>query len=60
MIALTGATGALGSLVVARLLADGHHDLRLLLRDASRLNPGRDAEIAPVKGYTDGHGPRAG
>ncbi len=57
MIAITGATGAIGSRV-ARLLT-GEHPLRLLVRDA-RHAPDVAAEIAVFAGYTDGEGARAG
>ncbi len=57
MIAITGATGAIGSRVAA-LLADQDHHLRLLVRDASRA-PQLDAEVAVFEGYTDGEGARA-
>lgn len=58
MIALTGATGAIGSRV-ARLLAESGQDLRLLVRDAGRA-PSLDAEIAVIGGYTDADGLRVG
>ncbi|HEY5978549.1 MAG TPA: NAD(P)H-binding protein [Microlunatus sp.] len=58
MIAITGATGALGSRV-ARLLADRGHPLRLLVRDAGRA-PRVEAEIAIISDYTDGDAARAG
>jgi NAD(P)H dehydrogenase (quinone) len=59
LIALTGATGALGSRV-ARLLAAADHDLRLLVRDASRVDRALDAEVATIGGYTDDSGVRSG
>ncbi|GAA3699301.1 SDR family oxidoreductase [Microlunatus aurantiacus] len=58
MIALTGATGAIGSRV-ARLLAEQDQPLRLLVRDATRA-PQLGAEVAVFAGYTDGDGARAG
>lgn len=58
MIAVTGATGALGSRV-ARLLSNRRAALRLLVRDASRLEPDLDAETALVAGYSDGTGLRS-
>jgi len=58
MIAITGATGALGSRVV-RLLAGPDRALRLLVRDPARLAPETDSEIALIEGYTDGSGLRA-
>lgn len=57
MIAITGATGAIGSRVAA-LLAAQDHPLRLLVREAShaaRLH----AEVAVFAGYTDGERARA-
>lgn len=59
MIGLTGATGALGSRV-ARLLATADHDLRLLVRDASRVDPALDAEVAVIDDYSDDTGLRTG
>lgn len=59
MIAITGATGALGSRV-ARHLADQGERLRLLARDAGRLPAGLDAEVALIESYTDDAGLRAG
>jgi uncharacterized protein YbjT (DUF2867 family) len=58
MIAVTGATGALGSRVT-RLLADRGRPLRLLVRDAGRA-PRVDAEIAIITDYTDGDAARSG
>ncbi len=58
MIAVTGATGALGSRV-SRLLADRGHQLRLLVRDAERA-PRVDAEIAILPDYTAGDAARVG
>ena len=58
MIAITGATGALGSRV-ARLLADRGHPLRLLVRDAGRA-PRVEAEVATISDYSDGEAARAG
>lgn len=57
MIALTGATGALGSRVAHLLAAE--HPLRLLVRDPRRA-PQVDSEIAVFAGYTDGERARAG
>lgn len=57
MIALTGATGAVGSRVAHLLAAE--HPLRLLVRDPDRA-PQVDAEFAVFSGYTDGDGARAG
>ncbi len=58
MIAVTGATGALGSRVT-RLLADRGDPLRLLVRDPGRA-PRVQAEIAIISDYTDGDAARAG
>ena len=58
MIAVTGATGALGSRV-ARLLDGGRHPVRLLVRDASRLPVGMSAATASIDDYTDGAGLRS-
>ena len=58
MIAITGATGALGSRVT-RLLADRGDPMRLLVRDAGRA-PRVEAEIAIISDYTDGAAARAG
>lgn len=58
MIALTGATGALGSRV-ARLL-DHTHDQRLLVRDPSRLPEELAAAAATIDSYTDIDGLRSG
>lgn len=57
MIALTGATGALGSRVAHLLAAD--HQLRLLVRDPDRA-PQVDAQVAVFADYTDREGARAG
>jgi NAD(P)H dehydrogenase (quinone) len=56
MIAITGATGAIGSRVAA-VLADQNHPLRLLVRDPSRA-PRLAAEVAVFADYTDGDGAR--
>lgn len=58
MIAITGATGALGSRV-ASLLSEQGHDLRLLVRDPRRA-PAVTAEIATISDYLDRAGLRAG
>jgi NAD(P)H dehydrogenase (quinone) len=58
VIAITGATGALGSRVV-RLLAGQHRALRLLVRDPARLGPRTDLEVARIESYTDDAGLRA-
>jgi NAD(P)H dehydrogenase (quinone) len=58
MIAVTGATGALGSRVT-RLLTDRGEELRLLVRDAGRA-PRVEAEIAIISDYTDSDAARAG
>jgi uncharacterized protein YbjT (DUF2867 family) len=58
MIAITGATGALGSRVT-RLLAERGDPLRLLVRDAGRA-PQVDAEIAIISDYTDSDAALAG
>ncbi|MET1007170.1 MAG: SDR family oxidoreductase [Propionibacteriaceae bacterium] len=58
MIAITGATGALGSRVT-RLLAERGDPLRLLVRDAGRA-PRVDAGIAIISDYTDTDAVRAG
>ena len=58
MIALTGATGALGGRVAARLAATGQ-DLRLVVRDADRAPRLHGAGIAVNPGgYADGEGLR--
>jgi nucleoside-diphosphate-sugar epimerase len=55
MIAVTGATGALGSRVAARLSAAGAGPLRLVVRDARRAPALPDAEIVEHSGgYADG------
>jgi NAD(P)H dehydrogenase (quinone) len=57
LIAVTGATGALGGRVAARLAAAGHAPIRLLVRDASRAPRVPDAEIVEHPGgYSDGRG----
>ena len=58
MIAVTGATGAIGARVT-RLLANRGQPLRLLVRDAGRA-PRVGAEIAVFTDYTDGDAARAG
>jgi NAD(P)H dehydrogenase (quinone) len=58
MIAITGASGAVGSRVAGLLAAEGH-DLRLLVRDAHRA-PALDVELALIGGYTDAAGLRSG
>ncbi len=50
-ILITGATGFVGSRLVARL-ADSGHFLRLLVRDSSRLP--RDSRVEVVHGHLDG------
>ena len=60
MIAVTGATGALGGRVAARLSAAGITDLRLVVRDAERAPrlPGAEIRENPG-GYSDPAGLRA-
>lgn len=58
MIAITGATGAVGRRVV-ELLARDEQPLRLLVRDPARA-PEVRAEIAPIRDYRDLGGLRAG
>ena len=60
MIAVTGATGALGRRVVERLAAAGDVPLRLVVRDADRAPqvPGADV-IANPGGYGDPAGLQA-
>lgn len=60
MIAVTGATGALGGRVAARLAATGDVPLRLVVRDAGRAPRLPGAEVAEAPGgYADGPGLRA-
>lgn len=59
MIAITGATGALGSRV-ARLLDQDGHELRLLVRDPRRATAPRHGELAVFGGYSDRPGLRSG
>jgi len=57
MIAVTGATGALGRRVVDRLAGRGDVALRLVVRDAARAPRVPGAEVAAVPGgYADGPG----
>jgi NAD(P)H dehydrogenase (quinone) len=57
MIAVTGATGALGRRVVDRLAGQGDVALRLVVRDAARAPRAPGAELAVVPGgYADGPG----
>ena len=58
MIAVTGATGAIGGRV-ARLLADRDQPLRLLVRDRGRA-PRVEAEVAIIADYTDSDAAAAG
>lgn len=62
LIAVTGASGAMGGRVAARLAAAGAAQ-RLVVRDAARApapaGPGPAAEVAVVEGYDDGPGMRA-
>jgi NAD(P)H dehydrogenase (quinone) len=60
VIAVTGATGALGGRVAARLAATGDVPLRLVVRDAGRAPRLPGAEVAEAPGgYADGPGLRA-
>ena len=59
MIALTGSTGALGSRV-ARLLTEADQELRLLVRDQSRLPAELRPSAAPIESYTDAPALRTG
>ena len=58
MIALTGATGAIGGLVAHRLAELGHPQ-RLVVRDASRAPELAGAEVRVIGGYDDADGLRA-
>jgi NAD(P)H dehydrogenase (quinone) len=58
LIAVTGATGALGGRV-ARRLADAGVPARLLVRDASRAPALSGVEVATTGGYSDGPGMRS-
>jgi uncharacterized protein YbjT (DUF2867 family) len=49
VILVAGGTGRLGSIVVARLVADGHQ-VRVLTRDPERGRGGRDARVELVRG----------
>jgi NAD(P)H dehydrogenase (quinone) len=60
VIAVTGATGALGGRVAARLSAAGVSDLRLVVRDADRAPDLPDAQVRENPGgYADAAGFRA-
>jgi uncharacterized protein YbjT (DUF2867 family) len=57
LVAVTGATGALGGRVVQRLAGSGGVDLRLVVRDPARAPQAPGAEVvAHPGGYADGPG----
>jgi NAD(P)H dehydrogenase (quinone) len=58
LIAVTGATGAVGSRVAARLAAKGAHQ-RLIVKDPTRAPEIDSAEIRQASGYIDGGEMRA-
>ncbi|HEY6469181.1 MAG TPA: SDR family oxidoreductase [Candidatus Dormibacteraeota bacterium] len=58
LIAITGATGAVGSRVAARLAAKGAHQ-RLIVKDPARAPDIEGAEIRLASGYIDGGEMRA-